>query len=65
MLPVELSLSRRGDVFTVLAGVPGTPLQQVAELKLSLPASVLAGLAISSHEADWLETAVFSRVTVR
>ena len=64
-LPVELLLSRRGDTFTLLAGAPGTPLQKVAEMRLALPPSALAGLAISSHEPDWLETAVFSRVELK
>jgi endoglucanase len=64
-VPAQLALHRRGDVFTMLAGAPGTPLQRAAALKLALPASVLAGLAVSSHEADWLETAVFSRVEVK
>ena len=63
-LPAALSLSRRGEGFTLLAGRPGEPLQRAAEVKLSLPADLLAGLALSSHEADWMETAVFSRVSV-
>ncbi len=61
-LPAALSLSRRGEGFTLLAGRPGEPLQRAAEVKLSLPADLLAGLALSSHEADWRETAVFSGV---
>ena len=63
-IPAELLLSRRGDLFTLLAGQPGTPLQQAALVRLALPAVTQAGLALSSHEADWLETAVFSGVSV-
>ena len=61
-LPAVLSLSRRGDAFTLLAGRPGEPPQQAASVRVSLPADLLAGLALSSHEADWRETAVFSGV---
>lgn len=63
-VPAELLLSRRGDVFTLLAAEPGAPLQAAATLRLALPAAMQAGLALSSHEADWLETAVFSGVRV-
>jgi endoglucanase len=63
-VPAAVWLSRRGDAFTLLAGRPGEPPQRAAEVKVSLPADVLAGLALSSHEADWLETAVFSQVSV-
>jgi len=63
-VPAALWLSRRGDVFTLLAGRPGEPPQQAAEVKVQLPADLLGGLALSSHEADWTETAVFSRVSV-
>lgn len=61
---VELLLSRRGDVFTLLAGAPGTPLQEAASVRVALPGETEAGLALCSHEADRLETAVFSAVSV-
>lgn len=63
-VPVALSLSRRGDVFTMLASAPGTPPQQAASIRLALPATAHVGLAACSHEADWLETAVFLGVGV-
>jgi hypothetical protein len=63
-VPVALQLSRRGEVFTMLASTPGTPLQRAASIRLALPAAADAGLTACSHEADWLETAVFSAVAV-
>ncbi len=61
-VPVALVLSRRGDEFTLLAGRPGEPPQRAASLRLALPAESHAGLTVCSHEAEWTETAVFSRV---
>lgn len=63
-VPALLMLSRRGDEFTLLAGRPGEPPQRAASIRLSLPAAAHSGLTVCSHEADWLETAVFSRVRV-
>lgn len=63
-VPVALHLSRRGDVFTMLAGAPGTPPQRAASIRLALPATAQVGLAACSHEADWRETAVFTEVEV-
>jgi hypothetical protein len=62
---VALGLSRRGDEFTLLAGRPGEPPQRAASLRLALPAESHAGLTVCSHEAEWPETAVFSRVQAR
>lgn len=64
-VPVALVLSRRGDEFTLLAGRPGEPPQRAASLLLALPAESHAGLTVCSHEAEWTETAVFSRVQAR
>ena len=63
-VPVVLHLSRRGDVFTMLASTPGAPPQQAASIRLALPAASHAGLTACSHEADWLETAVFTGAQV-
>ncbi len=63
-VPVTLQLSRRGDVFTMLAGAPGTPPQQAASIQLSLPAASLAGFSACSHEAAWQETAVFTETAL-
>jgi len=61
-VPARLMLSRRGDEFTLLAGRPGEPPQRAASIRLSLPEAAHAGLTVCSHEADWLETAVFSQM---
>jgi hypothetical protein len=63
-VPAHLMLSRRGDEFLLLAARPGAPLQRAASIRLALPAASHAGLTVCSHEADWLETAVFSQVRV-
>jgi hypothetical protein len=63
-VPAAVWLSRRGEAFTLLAGPPGEPPQHAASVRVSLPAELLAGLALSSHEADWHEAAVFSRLSV-
>lgn len=63
-VPAALQLSRRGDVFTMLAGAHGAPPQQAASIRLALPATAHAGLTACSHEADWLETAVFAGVAI-
>jgi hypothetical protein len=63
-VPVRLELSRRGDEFTLLAGRPGEPPQRAASVRLALPAEAHTGLTVCSHEADQLETAVFSLVSV-
>jgi endoglucanase len=64
-VPARLLLSRRGNEFTLLAGRPGEPLQRAASMRLGLPAAAQAGLTLCSHDADWLEAAVFSEVEFR
>jgi regulation of enolase protein 1 (concanavalin A-like superfamily) len=61
-VPVSLLLSRRGDEFVLLAGRPGEPPQRAASVHLPLPAEARSGLTVCSHEADGMETAVFSGV---
>jgi hypothetical protein len=61
-VPAVLMLTRRGDELTLLAGRPGEPLQHAASIRMALPTETHAGVTVCSHEADWLETAVFSHV---
>jgi endoglucanase len=61
-VPVALGLRRRGDVFTLRAAPPGEPLAAAGEVTVALPATLHVGVAISSHEADLAETAVFSEL---
>jgi len=63
-VPAFVALSRRGDDLVMLAGRPGEPPQRAASVRLALPRETHAGLTVCSHEADWAETAVFSRVRV-
>jgi endoglucanase len=63
-VPAFVALSRRGDDLVMLAGRPGEPPQRTASVRLALPRETHAGLTVCSHEADWAETAVFSRVRV-
>lgn len=62
--PLTLRLERRGKVFTMWAAKPGEPLQVAASATVALKDPVLVGLAVCSHNADALETAVFSNVRI-
>jgi endoglucanase len=59
-VPASLRLTRRGTMFTLSAGHPGEPLEDVGSVTLGLSGPVYAGLAVCSHETGILETAVFS-----
>jgi TolB protein len=60
--PGRIRIERRGDRFTLFAGNPGAALQPTGPTTLVLEDPVYVGLAVSSHQADLLETAVFSNV---
>jgi TolB protein len=62
--PVRLRIERRGDNFTMLAGKAGGPLASTGPVTTSLTGAVYVGLAICSHDANVLETAVISNVTL-
>ncbi|HWR51362.1 MAG TPA: hypothetical protein VN428_09665 [Bryobacteraceae bacterium] len=62
--PLTLRLERRGKLFTMWAAKPGEPLQVAASATVALKDPVLIGLAVCSHNADALETAVFSNVRI-
>jgi TolB protein len=61
--PVRLRIERRGDAFTMLAGKPGEQLTSTGPATVALKGDVYVGLAVCSHDANVLETAVFSNVT--
>jgi Tol biopolymer transport system component len=63
--PTRIRITRRGNVFTVFAGKPGEELVAAGPVTLSLPDPVYVGLGICSHDANVLETAVFSNVTLQ
>ena len=62
--PTRIRIERRGNQFTMLAGNPGEELKPVGPATVALQDPVYVGLAVSSHKADLLETAVFSNVKI-
>ena len=60
--PLHLRLERRGDEFTLLAGPSPDQLTPAGPLTLKLSGPVYAGLGVCSHDANVLETAIFSNV---
>jgi TolB protein len=62
--PVRIRIERRGDRFTMLAGKPGGPLTTTGPASVTLHDPVYIGLAVCSHDANVLETAVFSNVSI-
>ncbi len=63
--PVRLRIERRGDSFTMLAGKPGEQLTSTGPATVTLSGPVYVGLAVCSHDATVLETAVFANVTMQ
>jgi len=61
--PVRIRIERRGNRFTVMAGKPGGPLTSTGPATVTLQDPVYVGLAVCSHDANSLATAVFSNVT--
>jgi len=61
--PVRIRIERRGDRFTVMSGKPGGQLTSTGPTSVTLKDPVYVGLAVCSHDANTLETAVFSNVT--
>jgi len=62
--PVRIRLERHGDQFTMYAGNPGEDLKPSGPVTVVLHDPVYAGLAVCSHDANILETAVFSNVKI-
>ncbi|MCU1257907.1 MAG: Periplasmic component of the Tol biopolymer transport system-like protein [Bryobacterales bacterium] len=62
--PVRIRIERRGQTFTAYAGAPGEELKPAGPATVALQDPVYVGLAIGSHDANVLETAVFSNVKV-
>jgi TolB protein len=52
-----IELERKGNIFTMRVGDKGQPLQLVGSHELKLPADVLAGLFICSHDENSIEEA--------
>jgi TolB protein len=62
--PLAICLERDGDVFTFSASKAAGVFQPIGSIVMTLHDPVCAGLAVCSHDADRLETAVFSNTTV-
>ena len=62
--PVRIRLERRGDRFTLYAGAPGGKLEPAGPVELKLTDPVYVGLGVCSHDANVLETAVFTNVAL-
>ena len=63
--PVRIRIERRGDRLTMLAGKPGETLTTTGPTSVTLHDPVYVGLAVCSHDANVLETAVFSNVSLQ
>jgi hypothetical protein len=60
--PTHLIISRHSNEFTISAGDVGVRPANVGPIIVTMKDPVYVGLAVSSHSADILETAVFSNV---
>lgn len=60
--PLRIRIERRGNQFMMFAGAPGEPLKPAGPATVVMQDPVYVGLAVCSHKADILETAVFQNV---
>jgi len=63
--PVRIRIERRGNTFTIFTGKPGDALTAGGSQMVTLTDPVYVGLGVCSHDANVLETAVFSNVTLQ
>ncbi len=63
--PMRIRIERHGNQFTMAAGSPGGEMKPSGPVTVALHDPVYVGLAVSAHNADVLETAVFSHVTLQ
>jgi TolB protein len=63
--PVRLRIRRHGNEFTMEAGNSGDELKSTGPVTVLLHDPVYVGLAVGSHNADVLETAVFTNVELQ
>jgi regulation of enolase protein 1 (concanavalin A-like superfamily) len=62
--PTRIRIERHGDTFMIFAGEPGQELKPAGPATVALKDPVYIGLGVCSHQADIVETAVFSNVKV-
>ncbi|MEZ5351780.1 MAG: alpha/beta hydrolase fold domain-containing protein [Bryobacteraceae bacterium] len=60
--PSRLRIERQGNRFTAYAGKAGQPLTPIGPQSVELRGPVYVGIGVCSHDANVLETAVFSGV---
>jgi len=60
--PRRIRIERRGNQFTMYTGNPGEELKEAGTASVLLSDPVYVGIGVCSHDADVLETAVFSNV---
>ena len=60
--PTRIRLVRRGNSYTIFAGKPGEELTATGPQTVELKDPVYVGIGVCSHDANVLETAVFSNV---
>lgn len=62
--PDRVRIERRGNQFTIFAGKRGEVLVSTGPQAMELTGDVYVGIGVCSHDANVLETAVFSNVQV-
>ena len=62
--PSRIRIERRGDRFTMHAGKAGEELTPAGPATVALQDPVYVGIGVCSHDANTLETAVFSNVKI-
>ncbi|MEO7143637.1 MAG: hypothetical protein ABI165_09070 [Bryobacteraceae bacterium] len=62
--PVRIRIVRRGNQFTLYAGAPGGELTSTGPATVTLEGPVYVGIGVCSHNANVLETAILSNVTI-
>jgi Tol biopolymer transport system component len=62
--PVRIRLQRRGNEFVMYAGKPGEQLTASAPATVVLKDPVYVGIGVCSHDANILETALFTNVQI-
>jgi regulation of enolase protein 1 (concanavalin A-like superfamily) len=63
--PRWVRLDRRGDIFTAYHSSDGTTWTQVGMDTITMPATLLVGMAVTSHNNAALTTATFTTVTAQ
>jgi dipeptidyl aminopeptidase/acylaminoacyl peptidase len=63
-MPRTLVLRRRGNIFSFAAAKQGEVPKEEVPINLDLTDPVYVGLAVCAHDAEALETALFSRVRI-